>query len=70
MVLGTNDENFGGNIVGIQIRDRRVKHLMLMMGMNETIDHHLAMTSSVHWYGHVMSREDGIFFAKASDIFM
>ena len=29
-----------------------------MSDLNETVDQ-LAMTSSVHWYGHVLKREDG-----------
>ena len=41
-----------------QLRQRkRSKDLMLMLGLNETIDQ-LAMTNSVHWYGHVLRRED------------
>ena len=31
---------------------------MLMLGLNETMAQ-LAMTSSDHWYGHVLRREDG-----------
>ena len=31
---------------------------MLILGLNETIDQ-LAIVNSVHWYGHVLRREDG-----------
>ena len=31
---------------------------MLMLGFNRTMDQ-LAMASSVHWYGHVLWRENG-----------
>ena len=31
---------------------------MLMIGANETTDR-VAMANSVHWYGHVLQREDG-----------
>ena len=31
---------------------------MLIKRLNETICH-LAMANSVHWYGHVLNREDG-----------
>ena len=30
---------------------------MLMLGLNKTIDQ-LAMANSVHWYGHVLRRQD------------
>ena len=29
-----------------------------MLGLKETIDQ-LAMANSIHWYGHVLNREDG-----------
>ena len=32
---------------------KRAKHLMLMLGLNETIDQ-LAMASNVSWYGDVL----------------
>ena len=31
---------------------------MLMLGLNENIDQ-LAIANSVHWYGHVLRKEDG-----------
>ena len=39
---------------------------MLMLGFNETIGQ-LAMDYSVHWYGHVLRREDGHVFRRAFD---
>ena len=44
---------------GVQLKDRkRTTDLMFMLGFNETIDK-LAMANSVHWYVHVLRREDG-----------
>ena len=44
---------------GVQLKDRkRSKDLMLMLGLNETIDQ-LATANSVRWNGHVSKREDG-----------
>ena len=37
---------------------RWAKDLMLMLGLNETIDQ-LAMANSFRWYGYVLRREDG-----------
>ena len=43
---------------GVQLIDRKVLlHMMFMLGMIETIDQ-FAMANSVHWYGHVLRRED------------
>ena len=43
---------------GEQLKDRkRSTHLMFMLDLRETIDH-LAMANSVHWYGHMLRRED------------
>ena len=39
---------------------------MLALGLNETIDQ-LAMASNVHWYGHVLRREDGHVLRRALD---
>ena len=39
---------------------------MFMLGLSETIDQ-LAMANSVHWYGHVLRREDGHVFRRALD---
>ena len=35
-----------------------------MLGLNETIDR-LAMADGVHWYGHVLRREDGHILKRA-----
>ena len=44
---------------GVLLKDRkRSMDLMFMLGLNETM-FHLAMTNSVHWYVHVLTREDG-----------
>ena len=37
-----------------------------MLGLAETIDQ-LAMADSVHWYGHVLRREDGHVLRRAFD---
>ena len=37
-----------------------------MSGLNETMDQ-LAMANSVHWYGHVLRREDGHVLRRALD---
>ena len=44
---------------GAQLKDRkRVKDLMLMLGLSEALVL-LAMSNSVRWYGRVLRREDG-----------
>ena len=40
------------------------KVLTWMLGLNETIDR-LAMADGVHWYGHVLRREDGHILKRA-----
>ena len=51
----------------MQLKDiKRSTDLMFMLGLKETIDH-LAMASSVHWYGHVLSRVDGHVLSRALD---
>ena len=53
---------------GVQFKDReRSMDLMLMLGLNETTDH-LAMASSVRWYGHVLRREDGHVLRSTIDL--
>ena len=53
---------------GVLLKDRtRFTYLMFMLGMSETIDH-LAMTNSVHWYGHVLRREDGHILRRTLDL--
>ena len=54
-------------ICGVQLKDKkRSKDLMLMLGLNETMDQ-LAMTNSVCLYGHVFQREDGHVLRRALD---
>ena len=44
---------------GVQLKVRkRSTDLVLMLGLNETIDQ-LAMANSVCWYGHVLRRDNG-----------
>ena len=44
---------------GVQLQDgKKTTNLMLMMGLNETIDQ-FALANSVCWHGHVTRREDG-----------
>ena len=41
---------------GVQLRDRkRSMDLLLMLGLNETLDE-LSAANSVRWYGHVLRR--------------
>ena len=40
--------------------------LMFMLGLKKTMDL-LAMANSVHWYGHVLRREDGHVLRRALD---
>ena len=40
-----------------------------MSRMKKTIDQ-LTMASSVHWYGHVLMREDGHILRRALDIWV
>ena len=52
---------------GVQPKDRkRSTDLMFMLGLNEALDQ-LAMVNSVHWYGHVLRREDGLILGRALD---
>ena len=37
---------------------KRAEDLMLLLGLNKTIDH-LSNVNSVHWYGHVLMNKDG-----------
>ena len=50
---------------GVQLKDRnRSVDLMFMLCLKETMDQ-LSMENSVHWYGHVMRREDGHILRRA-----
>ena len=52
---------------GVRLKDiKRSMDLMLMLGLNETMDQ-LSMANSVHWYGHVLRREDGDILRMALD---
>ena len=52
---------------GVQLNDRkRSTDLIFMLGLKETIDQ-LAMAHIVHWYGHVLRREDGYILRRALD---
>ena len=51
----------------VQLKDRkRSKDLMLMLGLNKTIDQ-LSMAKSVCRYDHVLWREDGHVLRRALD---
>ena len=59
MILGRTAISMVRAFCWVQLKDRRRStDLMLMLGLNETIDQ-LAMANSVHLYGHVLRREDG-----------
>ena len=52
-------------ICGIQLKYRkRTTDLMLMLGLIATMDH-LAMASSVHWYGHMLRMMDSHVLKRA-----
>ena len=52
---------------GVQLSStNRSKDLMFMLGLNRTIDQ-LAMVNNVHWYDHVLRREDGHVLREAFD---
>ena len=53
---------------GEWLKDRkRAKDFMMMLGLNETIDH-LAMTNRAHWYGRALRREDGHVLRRVLDL--
>ena len=47
-------------------RQKRSTDLIIMLGLNETIDQ-LAILNSVFWYDHVLNREDGHILSRALD---
>ena len=52
---------------GVQLKDRkRYTDLLFILDLKKTVDQ-LAMANSVHWYGHVLSREDGHILRRAFD---
>ena len=53
---------------GVQLKDRkRSTGLMFMLGLSETRDQ-LAMAHTVHWFGHILRREDGVILRRALDL--
>ena len=52
-------------ICGVQLKDRSTD-LMFMLGLTEAIDR-FAMASIVHWYSHVLRREDAHVLRRALD---
>ena len=55
-------------ICGVQLKNRKgYADLMLMLGMNETIDQ-MSMANSVCWCGHVLRRDDGHVLRRALDL--
>ena len=66
-ILRRTERSMVRPICGVQHKDRkRSTDLMFVLGLNDAIDQ-LAMASSVRWYGHVLSREDGHVLKKALD---
>ena len=52
---------------GLRLKDgKRANDLMLILGLNETMDQ-LAITHNIHWYIHVLRREDGFVLRMAFD---
>ena len=52
---------------GVQLKDKeRSMDLMLMLGLNETVDQ-LSMANSVRWYGHMLRIECGHVLRRALD---
>ena len=55
------------SMCGVLFKDRKkAKGLLMMLALLETIDQ-LAMANSVHWYRHVLRREDGHVMRRALD---
>ena len=52
---------------GVQLKDKNIStDLTFMLGLSETMDK-LAMANGVHWYGHVLRREDGLVLRMVLD---
>ena len=67
-ILQRTERSMETAMCGVQVKDRkRSKDLMLMLGLNKTINH-LVMVSSARWYGHVLRREDGHALRRALDL--
>ena len=66
-ILQRTERSMARATCGVQPKDRkRSTYLMLMLGLNETIDH-LAMVNNVCWHGHVLRRENGHILRRAID---
>ena len=66
-ILQRTERSMVRAICGAQLKDRkRSTYMMFMLGLSETTDQ-LAMANSVHWYGHVLRRQDGHILKKALD---
>ena len=64
-ILQRTERSMVRKMCGVQLKDRKGSTvLMLMLGLNETM-YQMAMANSVHWYGHVLRREDGQLFKRA-----
>ena len=67
VVLQRTQRSIVRAMCGVQLKDReRSMSMMLMLGLNKTTDQ-LAMANSVHWYGHVLRREDSHVLRRALD---
>ena len=57
--------NGQSNVCAVQlIHGPMTEDLMLMLGLNETIDQ-FAVANCVHWYGGMLRREDGYVLRRA-----
>ena len=64
-VLGRIGRSRERAMCGVQFKDRkRADNMIYVLDLDETIDQ-LAVANSLHWYGHVLKREDGHVFGKA-----
>ena len=66
-ILQRTERSMVRAMCAVQLKDRkRSTHLMLVLGLNDTMDH-LAIANSVRWYGHVLKKEDGYDLRRALD---
>ena len=66
ILIGTERSTVGA-MCGVQLKDgKRSTNLMMMLGLNEATDQ-LPIANSVHWYGHVLRREDGVVLRRVLD---
>ena len=64
-ILRRTERSIAVAMCGVQLKDRkRSANLMFLQGLKETIDQ-LVMANSVHWYGHVLRKEDGHILRRA-----